>query len=151
MTSGFGTAADCTVLLEHPLIDEEHPVADEPTTTPHSGSRWEPPTNELPHAVEPVPPAAPAAPAAPRSRRLRRRGALLGAAVGLAALGGVGGYAIGQAAAGAGDSAVVQDGTSDYGTTTDDGFPGPRGDGDGRGVPPDSGTTDDGTDDSDPA
>ena len=111
-------------------------MADEPTTTPPSGSRWEPPTT--------VPPAE--SPAPSRTRRLRRRGALLGAAVGLAALGGVGGYAIGQAAAGSSDSAVVQDSPNDD-ATTDDGFRGPRGDdGDGRGFPPDfdNGTTDDG-------
>jgi uncharacterized protein HemX len=107
-------------------------VAEEPTT-PHSGSRWEPPT------TEPVPPAAPAA---PRSRRLRRRGALLGAAVGLAALGGAGGYAIGQAADGPSDSAVVQDSPDDD-ATTEDGFRGPRGDG--RGFPrPDDDLTEDG-------
>ena len=74
-------------------------------------------------------PVPPTAPDVPRSRRGRERGALLGAAAGLAALGGVGGYAIGQAATGASDFAVVQD-TPDDDATTGDGFRGPRGDGD---------------------
>jgi hypothetical protein len=72
-------------------------VADEPIPTPHSGSRWEPTTTELPHALAS---AAEPAPPAPRPGLVRRRVALLGTAVGLAATGGVGGYAIGQAATG---------------------------------------------------
>jgi hypothetical protein len=152
----------------------------------HSGSRWEPAagaaptapvpaadpgyrTAELPQSGQPGDTAAPYAatagqemPATGTSRRLpgrlRRRVATGVAAVALVAAGGVGGFAIGQAAAG-------DDATVTTGTVTDDGGAGDDGTDDGDGFPDhgrfgggpppgfDDGTAPDGdsTDDGDPA
>ena len=80
--------------------------------TPRSGSRWEPgPDDETvaQPATPPEPPVAtdteapapaPAAPKRPWTQRVRGNGGLVGAAVALVLVGGLGGFAVGHATAG---------------------------------------------------
>jgi hypothetical protein len=92
-------------------------------TRPHSGSRWEPATP--PPGYSPAPSPSVAAPGTPRRlpSRLRRRGALAGAAIGLVALSGLGGYAVGHDASQTdpAQAGVVQPGDGDGATGPDDG------------------------------
>ena len=113
---------------------------------PHSGSRWEPPTTPTDPADSPSPASTPAAQASAGPRRLRGRVAVVGAAVGLLTVGGLGGFAAGQAFFGdSADSGVVQDAVpGDDGDSFRGGPPG----GD-RPVPPGRTTEDAPTDDGD--
>jgi hypothetical protein len=156
--------------------------------TPRSGSRWEPapddetvvqatapapppvaeepaapePAAPVPSAPVPSPTAAPeAAPAAKRSwtQRIRSHGGLVGAAIALVLFSGIGGFAIGHAAAGPDRFGLV--GERFPGGPDGDFHGGPHGDGvppgfgdhdqDGFGTPPgsddDSTAPDDGSDD----
>jgi hypothetical protein len=110
----------------------------------HSGSRWEPapsPSAE-PAASAPAPPAAAgqATEAAPGlSARPRRRGLMAAAAVGLAVLGGLGGFGLGQAVARneSTGSGLVGTGFPGGDDGYEDDFPGQRPDlGDDRVIPP---------------
>lgn len=91
-----------------PSAESPAPPTADPALT--SGSRWEPASGEPvqpvtaqlsdPIPYDPVPGYAPAAPTAePTTGRLRTRLGLAAATVGLVALGGAGGFALGHAAA----------------------------------------------------
>jgi hypothetical protein len=95
------------------------------TDRPHSGSRWEP--GALPPSADTTEPdggETAAAPSAPRRRlpaRLRKRTALAGAAVGLVAIGGLGGLALEHEISrnGSAPTGVVHGGTPDGGSGSD--------------------------------
>jgi hypothetical protein len=91
------------------------------TDTPASGSRWEPPP--VPTAQAPLADPPPAA-ARPASPLMKSRLALVAAAVGLVAVGGIGGFVLGQSS------------SATAGTTSDFGGPafGGRGTGTGTGT-----------------
>ena len=120
--------------------------------TPRSGSRWEPtpgvdPDNEettrqpagaLPAAATAAPsveePSDPSEPAAKRgwTSRMRSRGGLVGAALALVLVSGLGGFAIGNATAGPDRFGMVG---GDFHGGPGGGFPGGDGDRDGDGPP----------------
>jgi hypothetical protein len=89
----------------------------------HSGSRWEP--GSPPPERSPAPAPSLAAPGTPRRlpSRLRRRSALAGAAIGLFAVGGLGGLVLGHEAAQADptQAGVVQPGDGSGGSDHDTG------------------------------
>jgi hypothetical protein len=98
--------------------------------TPHSGSRWEPPPAPPGDQPGSQPAAAPRVRARPFA--VRGRGAKVAVATVIVTLGGLGGFALGQAASDGGDQIGL------VGSTTDDGrLPGSRPDpGDGLGPNP---------------